>query len=173
MNCNFSSTLWILVFGLATACSDTRTAASPGAKGFSDSAAAGDQYGTEVVKRAEKATPYPEFLSQLAASDSLAGTVRGRVEEVCQVKGCWMTMVAQDGDHPAMTVRFEDYGFFMPKDLGGHEVAITGVAKRQVQSVEELRHYAGDAGKSQAEIEAITEPAEEIAFTATGVRVLE
>lgn len=73
---------------------------------------------------------------------------------------------------PPMTVRFEDYAFFVPKDLGGREVVVTGTARRRVQTVAERRHYAEDAGASPAEVEAIDTPLDEVAFTATGVRVL-
>jgi hypothetical protein len=40
-------------------------------------------------------------------------------------------------------------------------------------SVEELRHYAEDAGKSQEEIEAITEPKKTYSFVADGVLLKE
>jgi hypothetical protein len=39
--------------------------------------------------------------------------------------------------------------------------------------VEELKHLAEDAGKSKEEIEAITEPKEELKFLATGVLLLD
>ena len=69
-------------------------------------------------------------------------------------------------------VQFQDYGFFMPKDLAGQEVIIEGKAYRQETSVEELKHYAEDAGKTAEEIAAITEPVMEKKFMATGVVVV-
>ena len=39
-------------------------------------------------------------------------------------------------------------------------------------SVEDLRHYAEDEGKSEEEIMAITEPVEELKFMATGVEIV-
>jgi hypothetical protein len=36
-----------------------------------------------------------------------------------------------------------------------------------------LRHYAEDAGKSKAEIAAITEPKREVSFEASGVLILD
>ena len=47
-----------------------------------------------------------------------------------------------------------------------------GKAFREVTTVEELRHYAEDEGASQEEINAITEPTEELKFMANGVLVL-
>ena len=47
------------------------------------------------------------------------GTIKGVVKEVCQEKGCWMTMTLDNGDE--MRVTFKDYKIFVPKDLGGKE----------------------------------------------------
>jgi hypothetical protein len=49
---------------------------------------------------------------------------------------------------------------------------LDGVAKVTTTSVEELKHYAEDGGKSKEEIEKITEPKKEIEFTAKGVLVV-
>ncbi|MEY3052765.1 MAG: hypothetical protein RLY31_2550 [Bacteroidota bacterium] len=106
----------------------------------------------------------------LGDSDSLAVKLQGTVESVCQVKGCWMNLV--DANNPGLFVQFKDYGFFMPKDIAGRQVVIDGYAYRQVTPVEELRHYAEDAGKTQEEIEAITTPKEEVKFLASGVLLL-
>ena len=45
-------------------------------------------------------------------------------------------------------------------------------AETKTISVEEQRHYAEDAKKPTAEIEAITKPKEEIRFLASGIRVV-
>ena len=82
-----------------------------------------------------------------------------------------MTLSTNNND--AMMVRFKDYGFFVPKDIGGKDVIIEGQAYATEVSVEELRHYAEDAGKSKEEIMAITEPEKQYAFLATGVRVIQ
>jgi hypothetical protein len=97
--------------------------------------------------------------------------VQGKVDAVCQAKGCWMTMISPAGEE--MMVRFKDYGFFMPKDIAGREVIVNGKAFYQSTTVEELRHYAEDAGKSVEEIEAITEPKQELRFYADGVILLD
>jgi hypothetical protein len=102
--------------------------------------------------------------------DTLQTTLRGTVNEVCQSKGCWMTIAASDDDE--MMVKFKDYGFFMPKDISGREVIMHGMAYYQITPVDELRHYAEDAGKSEEEIAAITEPKRELMFLADGVQLL-
>ena len=103
-------------------------------------------------------------------SDTVTTTVVGRVNEVCQAKGCWLTM-ATGGDEEMM-VKFKDYGFFVPKDIGGREVVLNGMAYYQITPVDELRHYAEDAGKSPEEIAAITDDQRELRFLATGVQLL-
>ncbi|MCS7037651.1 MAG: DUF4920 domain-containing protein [Saprospiraceae bacterium] len=118
------------------------------------------------------AIPYAALRTQMGDRDSLPIKVVGRVGEVCQKKGCWMTIVAENTDMPEMRVTFKDYAFFMPKDLAGKRVVIDGFAYISETSVEELRHYAEDAGKSPDEIAGITEPLRELAFEAAGVLVL-
>jgi hypothetical protein len=61
----------------------------------------------------------------------------------------------------------------VPKDIGGRQVIVEGKAFKSVTPVEELRHYAEDAGKSKDEIMQITEPEQTLSFEATGVKVLD
>jgi len=99
-------------------------------------------------------------------------SVKAKVNAVCQMKGCWMTLTSMDTNEEIF-VKFKDYAFFMPLDLAGQEVIAHGVVSKEVTSVDELRHYAEDAGKSKEEIEAITEPKEEYKMMADGVVILE
>ncbi|WP_353779471.1 DUF4920 domain-containing protein [Winogradskyella sp. 3972H.M.0a.05] len=102
----------------------------------------------------------------IKAGDSINSKFRGTIKEVCSKKGCWMTLDI-GGDEEVM-VRFKDYGFFMPLNAKG-EVVVNGKAFVKETSVDELRHYAEDAGKSEEEINAITEPKRTYAFEADGV----
>lgn len=111
--------------------------------------------------------PYAKLVSEMGTKDSMAVKVRGTVAEVCQAKGCWMSIVEEGKED--MFVKFKDYGFFMPLDISGKEVIMEGFAFREVTPVEELQHYAEDEGKSPEEIAAITEPEEELKFMASGV----
>ena len=83
-----------------------------------------------------------------------------------------MTISPKGSSEPVFMVKFKDYGFFMPKDISGETVVLQGKAFRQITDVETLKHFAMDAGKSQAEIDAITEPEEEYIFLADGVELL-
>ena len=115
---------------------------------------------------------YDEMLTQMGNTDSLRTKVVGTVEGVCQAKGCWMNIVSENPNQPEMFVKFKDYGFFMPKDISGKKVVMDGYAFKEVTSVDELRHYAEDEGKSAEEIAAITQPKEELKFMASGVLLL-
>lgn len=122
---------------------------------------------------AEEVVPALEILETYdvtALSDTVSATLSGTVNEVCQAKGCWMTIAT--GSEAEMMVKFKDYGFFVPKDISGREVVMNGKAYYQVTPVDELRHYAEDAGKSEEDIAKITEPKRELRFLADGVQLM-
>lgn len=106
----------------------------------------------------------------IAGKDSLQTKVQGVVQNVCQAKGCWMDIKLSDDTR--MKVRFRNYGFFVPKDLGGKTVVFQGTAYQELISVADQQHYLKDAGKPESEIKAITSPKKEITFIADGVQVL-
>lgn len=109
--------------------------------------------------------------AELAKGDKVEDVViQGTVEDVCQAKGCWLTLAVKDAE--SMRVSFKDYGFFVPKHIAGRQVVMKGTGMTTVTSVEELRHYAEDAGDSPEEIAAITEPLKEYTFVADGVKLL-
>ncbi|HLT32826.1 MAG TPA: DUF4920 domain-containing protein [Aquaticitalea sp.] len=110
-------------------------------------------------------------LHTLNVGDTITAKTTAKVIEVCQMKGCWMTLDMGGGEEA--TVRFKDYAFFMPKNIAGKEVIIDGKAYVDVVSVEDQRHYAEDAGKTKEEIAAITDPKKTYTFMADGVLVKE
>ena len=111
------------------------------------------------------------FLEEkLVTSEKFIGKVKGSVNKVCEKKGCWMTLAQTDGE--GIMIRFKDYKFFMPKDIVGKDVVLQGTAQKTTTTVEMLKHYAEDAGKSKQDIEKIVSPKTEIEFIATGVLVI-
>ena len=117
------------------------------------------------------AIQYDALMQKMSEQDTVKTAVVGKVKSVCQVKGCWMNIVSDDQSKEPIFVKFKDYGFFMPLDLAGKEVIMYGNAYTEITSVDELRHYAEDEGKSKEEIAKITEPVEEIKFMASGVKL--
>ena len=95
--------------------------------------------------------------------------LEGTITATCAKKGCWMDVASGED---TVFVRFQDYGFFVPTEgAEGKRTVIQGEAFYDTLTVPMLQHYAEDAGKSQEEIDAITEPELRLAFTATGVMI--
>ncbi len=101
------------------------------------------------------------------SGDSIPVKLTGEITSTCAMKGCWMKLKGPEQD---VRVVFKDYGFFVPKEgVEGKEAVLEGYAVRKITDVETLKHMAKDAGKSEDEIAAITEPKEELIVTANGV----
>ncbi len=110
-----------------------------------------------------------ELLEKMKGNEKVEAKVVAKIVSVCQVKGCWMMVDLGNGGQ--MRVTFKDYGFFVPLDCSGKTVTMQGFAYYKTTTVEMLRHYAEDAGKTKEEIEAITESEHTLAFEANGVIV--
>jgi hypothetical protein len=138
---------------------------SPKAKAMKPPAPnASGEYG-EVKFDSSKAT---EVSASATEGNAL---VKATVAEVCPKKGCWMSVNgAKSGEKVRVT--FKDYGFFVPTELVGKEVALQGQYVKHVESVEEQKHLLQDAKRPQAEIDAITKPKETLRFIAIGVKDL-
>jgi hypothetical protein len=105
----------------------------------------------------------------LKKGDSVSVKFKTTIKEVCKKKGCWMSLDLTDNKESF--VKFKDYAFFVPLNADKSDAIVNGVAFIEVVSVDELRHYAKDGGKSAAEIKKITKPEIKYAFTATGVLI--
>ena len=124
--------------------------------------------GQDFTAEAAKSTTYmTQTFKTMHIGDTISTKMIGKVDEVCQSKGCWMKINLDNGEQ--VMVKFKDYGFFMPKDITGKEVVLNGKAYVNEVPVDELRHYAEDAGKSADEIAAIIEPKHTFSFEANGV----
>lgn len=129
----------------------------------------GQQFGPAIMN--ENVLNVGTLINQLKGKEEIQSLrVSGKVTDVCQKKGCWMKLENVYGD--PVHVMFKDYGLFMPKNLAGKMVVMEGKAFVSYTPVEELRHYAEDAGKSKEEILKITQPKREIRFEAYSVVVL-
>ncbi|GAA3618405.1 DUF4920 domain-containing protein [Flavivirga jejuensis] len=124
-----------------------------------------------IADGAIAATSMASHYKTMNLGDSINSKIIAKVNSVCQVKGCWMTLNLEDGNDVMVT--FKDYGFFMPKDITGKEVVVNGKAFIKEIPIDELIHYAKDAGKPVEEIAAITEPKKTYSFVADGVLLKE
>ncbi len=144
-----------LICALAAGCQSSTPMTAAGGDGWSHYGAEGKDKGPTVA------------LGMISGDESNV-IVEGAIVDVCPKKGCWMRVT--DGEQE-LFVRFQDYGFFVPMNAAGHGVVMHGTSVAQVASVEELRHYAQDAGKSAQEIAAITEPETRVTFFADAVYI--
>lgn len=124
-----------------------------------------EYFGEEISK--DGAVSSADFFETFTEGDSIEMKVSGTINEVCKKKGCWMSMSI--GSDDKMMVRFKDYAFFVPLNADGRMATVEGWAYKEVLTVEDLKHYAFDAGDSDDEIAAITEPEVSYTFMAKGV----
>lgn len=116
---------------------------------------------------AEGAKPSDSLKAMMGTDTVLNCKLTGKIDAVCQKKGCWMELKNADGT--TLRVTFKDYGFFMPMDCSGKTAIVDGIAKIELTSVQDLKEYAKDDGQSKEEIAKITEPEQELVFEAKGV----
>lgn len=121
---------------------------------------------------ADKALTKEQMLKKynsLKAGDTINVKFTTHINEVCKKKGCWMSLALPGGKESF--VKFKDYAFFVPLNADGQEAVVSGKAFVSETTVEQLRHYAKDGGKSEAEIAKITKPEIEYKFLADGVLI--
>lgn len=129
-------------------------------------------FGSKIsADRALTKTDMLKKYGTMKKGDTVAVKFRSKINSVCKKKGCWMKMELPNGKESF--VRFKDYGFFVPLNADNSEAIVSGRAFLDVISVDELKHYAKDGGKSQEEIDKITEPKVTYAFQADGVLIAE
>lgn len=116
-------------------------------------------------------TEMKEKYDNLTLGDTIHVKFKSKTKKVCQKKGCWMTVDL--GEEKESFVRFKDYLFTIPRNAEDRDVITEGKAYLEEIPVDELKHYAKDAGKSQEEIDQITEPKRTLRFEATGVLIAE
>lgn len=128
------------------------------------------EFGDKITD--DKAITSEELLEKYKAmkeTDTIEVKVASKIVDVCQKKGCWMNLDL--GNDESTFVKFKDYGFFMPLNAAGSEVVVNGKAFIELTSIEDLKEYAKDAGKSQAAIDSIVAPEKNYSFLANGVLI--
>jgi hypothetical protein len=95
----------------------------------------------------------------------------GVVRQNCQKKGCWMD-VRPEGDRTStasMTVRFKDYGFFVPLNSRGARVRMEGIVSVTTMTPEEVQHMEEEGAEVSGK--KADGSAEVVEFTASGVEL--
>jgi len=120
---------------------------------------------TKILTKEEMMKKY----ENLKKGDTITVQFQSTIKTVCKKKGCWMKMELAGDD--SSFVKFKDYAFFVPLNADDSKAIVNGKAFVDVVSVEELKHYAKDAGKSKEEIAKITKPEVTYSFLADGVYI--
>ncbi len=110
---------------------------------------------------------YGELLQNAEKSNDKIVVVKGKVAEVCQAMGCWMTMT----DGVTTTRATTSHNFFLPKDIAGQEAVIFGTFKVKEISEEEARHY-NEESKNPVDNESIVGPQKVYEIDAIGIKIL-
>lgn len=127
----------------------------------------GKAYGPVQVDTSKAISVEEMLLAYKGKSEDTEFTIFAPIEEVCQAAGCWVNVDKGDGE--TFMVRFKDH-FTIPVETKiGSKAFLHGVAYMDTVSVEMLRHFAEDAGKSKEEIAKITKPEFEMGFEADGI----
>jgi hypothetical protein len=114
------------------------------------------------VKMAEVIKSFEKYKGQNIA-------MTGSVKKVCEMSGCWFEMA--DGKE-AVRITMKDYGFTVPKEIINRSVKVIGVMEQKELPVKVVKHYMKDEGKSQAEIDKVTQPQKVFEFVANGVELM-
>jgi hypothetical protein len=120
-------------------------------------------------EQALSASEMMEKFTSLKEGDTLSVKFKSTINEICQNKGCWMTLDLTD--ETEAFVKFKDYGFFVPMNAQKRDVIVEGKAFIEETPIAELKHYAEDEGKSKAAIDSIVAPKKEFKFLAHGVLI--
>jgi hypothetical protein len=152
-------TLTVAAFGLIANAQPPAGEAKPGEWYGEQVSAEGAMNISDVAKKLNGGSPAFENVK-----------IEAKVTEVCAKKGCWLKLELPNGE--TAMVKMKDYGFFLPVAAKGKTVVIEGDVSMKTISVAEQKHYAEDAKKTQAEIDAITEPKKEIKVLANGIVVV-
>ena len=95
--------------------------------------------------------------------------VEGKVDRVCQVKGCWLELMPP-GESRGVRVTFENYGFFVPTDSMGWTARLEGAFIREELSKRDADHLVGEGATLDARPDGT---AGQISFVARAVELRE
>jgi len=152
----------IVALVFAASCGDSKEMT-----GNSDSPDLGKSYGPVEVNPEEAVSVDKVLEVNKKMLEPTEFTFEGELVEICSKAGCWVNIDAGNGE--TFMVRFKDHFTIPPGTKPGTRAYLHGVAYNDTVSVDMLRHFAEDAGKSPEEIEKITEPSFELGFTADGI----
>ena len=122
----------------------------------------------------KQATPIADLASQPEKYVGQTVQAKGKVNEVCQMMGCWMNLVDENGK--MVRIKVEDGVIRFPKDSVGKVAIAEGkFAKLELtkeQAVAQAKHEA-EANRKKFDPASVTGPATLYQINGTGAVVLE
>lgn len=112
-----------------------------------------DSFGTAITP--EDAVPVQAVLAEGASLIGQEVKLEGRISEVCEMAGCWLTMQVVDGPMIRIDVPRDENGayvFTFPKDASGRRAVIAGVLEgdRDHHDADGGDHHAGSDADGMA-----------------------
>ncbi|MDE0421358.1 MAG: DUF4920 domain-containing protein [Gammaproteobacteria bacterium] len=131
-------------------------------------------FADDIVRRGAALgdSPSVDLKSAIAAPEAHLGRsliVEGKVDKVCQMKGCWLELMPP-GESRGVRVTFENYGFFVPKDSMGWTARLEGEFVREELSKREVDHLVGEGATLNRQPDGT---AVQVSFVARGVELRE
>ena len=127
----------------------------------------GESYG-EYEVNPEEAVSVEKMLAMFEGqSEEMEFTFESELNEICAKAGCWVNIDKGNGE--TFMVRFKDHFTIPPDTDPGTGAFIHGVAFWDTVSVDLQRHFMEDAGGSEEDQMAITEPKYALGFTGDGI----
>jgi len=110
-----------------------------------------------------------DVLADPAAFEGKTIRLAGKVHEVCQHKGCWVTLT--DDGEKTVRVQFAcpAEGRFVPADATGRRAVVEGKLEMIEISEETARHHKEEAGGTPEEIAAIKGPQRTVSIHSAGI----
>lgn len=127
-----------------------------------------EQFGAKLGKRDE--VDFTALLESPVAYKGKTVITSGVVRQNCNKRGCWMD-VRPETDRAALslTVRFKNYGFFVPLNSRGARVRMEGIVKVTEMTAEEVLHMEEEGATVTGK--KADGSAEVVEFTAAGVEM--
>jgi hypothetical protein len=121
------------------------------------------------------AVPVEKVLASPANYSNKYVRLTGLVGAVCPAKGCWLRVVPEPGTVATgdVFVKFPDppEGRLVPMEAVGHDVTVEGVIRNGQISEAQAKHLRQDAGASQAELDKIVGPQQQVMVIAPAVTI--
>ena len=123
----------------------------PQSRGMVPEAETYDSYGEASTD--EAAIPAVALMADVSSYLGQTVKIESEIVEVCQFKGCWLTLDTGTGYPIRVEVpRTEagEYVYTVPKDIGRRRAIVSGTLVEKHLSDSERSHYAEDAGDASA-----------------------